>query len=108
MESNYDFVDVKDLIKYLLANPEKEVGFTLDTREDLEEQGEPMGWYGVMYCTAFDGDALLIGWYGGGVEFIATETYNEQEMELGLEAFFKEKEFEELPNEILVDMGDMK
>lgn len=47
----------------------KTVDFTFDTPEDLDGGFEPSGWFGLKLTNDFDGTSLVVGYYGGGVEW---------------------------------------
>ena len=64
------FMTVKELAEYLKAHPNKEVGFTSDTREDIEIfHNEPSCWHGAVIIDVFDCESLLCGYYGDGSSY---------------------------------------
>lgn len=68
MESiRWKFVTPRELLDYVEAHPEKEVGFTSDTPAEVYAYGEPTGWYGIAYTKSFGGHSLIFGDYGVGV-----------------------------------------
>ena len=69
---DYKLIPLKELVEYLMENKGKDVGFTLDTEEDVEIQGEPQGWYGAKIDNTFDGNDFMIGDYGVGIIFISS------------------------------------
>lgn len=69
MES-YMFVTPKELAQKLHNGKYNcSIGFTNDTEEDALINGEPTGWYGIMISNMYDGDCLLIGYYGAGIVY---------------------------------------
>jgi hypothetical protein len=62
---DYKFLNTKDFADLLLSNPNKEINFTFDTEEDIEEN-HPTGWHGAKLIYLFDCEApiLLVGYYG--------------------------------------------
>lgn len=67
----YKFITVKELVDYLFAHPEKEVGFTSDDPSNKDDDlFMPSGWYGIKYTKAFDGNTFLCGYYGEGVDMV--------------------------------------
>lgn len=70
MKNDFRFVSLDSLEKYLLANPGKAVGFTYDTPDTVKDNGEATDWYGIKLDTEFDGECLLFGYYGSGVEHV--------------------------------------
>lgn len=69
MKVDFRFVSLDSLEKYLIANPGRAVGFTYDTPETVEEQGEATEWYGIKLDNEFDGECLVIGYYGSGIRY---------------------------------------
>lgn len=65
---DHTFITVKEFIEWLMRNKGTDLGFTLDTKEEVEECGEGI-WYGAVIDDRFDGDDFLIGEYGIGIVF---------------------------------------
>ncbi len=63
----WKFVTPQELIDYAMEHPEKEIGFTADTPEDLYKEGEPIGWYGIACTKFFENHSLIFGYYGAGI-----------------------------------------
>ena len=66
--AEYIFITLKDFINWLIKNKGKDLGFTLDTKEELETLS-PSLWYGAMIDNKFDGGDFFIGEYGIGIIF---------------------------------------
>lgn len=69
------WMKVKELTNYLYEHLNVDVGFTSDTREDVEGGVEPKGWYGVAVMDMFDENVTVFGYYGGGIEYIYNPHY---------------------------------
>lgn len=69
MDINYKFVTIKELAERICKeNPlDHIIGFTFDQPEDVEMNGEPTGWYGITMSSMFDGESIVIGYWGGGI-----------------------------------------
>ena len=67
MES-YMFVTPRELAERLYNGQfNHSIDFTNDDEEDILVNGEPTGWYGIQISNLYDGDCLLIGFYGAGI-----------------------------------------
>ena len=67
---DYLFVEPWELAQKLAAGIyNQSIGFTNDTEEDMLVNGEPTGWYGIQISDLYDGDCLLIGYYGAGIVY---------------------------------------
>ena len=69
-EYNYKFMTIKNFANLIIKHPETEIRFTVDQPEDEHDDFEPCDWYGIKLIGAFDGDALIMGYYGVGAESI--------------------------------------
>lgn len=111
-DGNYAFVTIKEFAKILEENPEKEIGFTDDSNDDGDEDFEPTGWYGMMYTGMFDGDTLLMGYYGGGVvDFCSSSNYEYENYEYNICAMLEDiihKNIGELCEVVCIDLDDLK
>lgn len=80
---NYKFITIKKLAKRLMkASFNKSIGFTFDDDINITE---PTGWYGVVKTNMYDGEALLFGYFGGGV----LTAFNLSDEEYTIETFIK-------------------
>lgn len=105
MNIEWKFVTISELLDYAVSHPEKEIGFTSDSKEAISDDGEPRGWYGIKCTKAFDGYSFILGYYGGGVVWC--------EDNIGDNVFYEfwKSEFNEVLTKdrlICVDAGDMK
>lgn len=69
----YKWVTVKEAVELVLSDKFDNGGsldFTLDKEEIVKEYRDflPTGWYGIARVHIFDGDSIVIGYYGGGIE----------------------------------------
>lgn len=101
----WKFISAEDLLDYAVNHPEKEVGFTCDTSEDVYAHGEPMGWYAIKFTRAFDGESLVFGYYGCGVVWA-----NDSVDDWVLQEFWKSQFNEEIDMDrmICVDAADIE
>ena len=90
-------------IDYAMEHPEKEIGFTADTPEEVYAYGTPTGWYGIAYTKFFGGQSLIFGDYGIGV--IWHDTYDFD----NIYEFWRREFSEDLTEDrlICVDEADM-
>ena len=66
--TNVKFVTIEELANRIYeANFNKQIGFTFDSKEDIDYGIEPTGWYGIMMSNLFDGKSCIIGYYGDGI-----------------------------------------
>ena len=80
---SYKFLNAKDFADLLYSNPKKEIDFSFDTEEDIEEN-HPTGWHGakLIYLFTCDSPILTMGYYGD---------YNPSVYNIG-EIFYKKTE----------------
>lgn len=108
----YTFMTVKELAEYLKAHPNKEVGFTDDTREDLEyNDGQPTGWHGAAIVYNFDNYSLICGYYGSGIEFCYNVYVDVSLLVKGLLEYLKDYMFVTRPTkdtEICISKEDLE
>lgn len=69
----YKWITVKEAVELVLSDKFDNGGsldFTLDKEEIVKEYSDflPTGWYGIARVHIFDGDSIVIGYYGGGIE----------------------------------------
>ena len=111
-EGNYAFVTIKEFAKILEANPEKKIGFTDDSNDDGDTDFEPTGWYGMMYTNMFDGDTLLMGYYGSGViDSNCSYLYEDESCESSIYAMLEDmirRNIGELCEVVCIDIDDVK
>jgi len=69
---DYIFLTVKELADKYRENPDKEIGFTNDDIDSIEQIGEATGWYGAKFTTICDGKCMIFGYYDYGI----ISTYN--------------------------------
>lgn len=69
MKVDFRFASLDSLEKYLIANPGKAVGFTYDTPKTVRDYGDATEWYGIKLDNEFDGECLVIGYYGSGIRY---------------------------------------
>lgn len=72
---NYKWITVKEIVELVLSDKFENSGsldFTLDSYEWNHDDPnfEPTGWYGIARTKLFDGDAVVIGYHGGGIEMV--------------------------------------
>ena len=69
MEDEYKFISIEDFARAIANAPwNTTFDFTFDSREDVERNGEPEGWYGAKMIRIFDEEdgVLCFGYQGGG------------------------------------------
>ena len=64
---DYTFMTVEELANTLEEKVGREIGFTFDTPEYLDDGEEPSGWYGASIVENFCGKSVIFGYYGGGI-----------------------------------------
>ena len=77
--TKFKFVTVKQLAKKIcnIDYPlEQIIGFTFNQPEELCEGDEPTGWYGITRSLMFNGETILIGYFGSGI-LVAQNTWGE-------------------------------
>lgn len=84
--NEFKFVTIKELAERLVdASYNKIIGFTFDEDQSISE---PTGWYGVTKTYMFDGEALLFGYWGGGVLRVANVNEDAEDLEVYIEAIW--------------------
>lgn len=92
-EKDYRFMTVKEIADMLLKLPfGNSIDFTFDSPDDVTEDFEPSGWYGVKLNNLFDEPfgVLCFGYYGGGSGRIE-EIYEKKEIVDILQRFVNEE-----------------
>ena len=107
----YTFMTVEELAKYLKAHPNKEVGFTSDTWEDVEVfHNSPSCWHGAVVMNVFDCESLICGYYGDGASY-SCNAYRLGYIIYGLLEYLKDYMFVTRPTkdiEICVSKEDLE
>jgi len=71
----YRWVTLEDITRWLLDGTVTEISFTDDRIEDVDENFEPTGWYGMKIIEVFDREQIVFGKWGGGIEKIEEINY---------------------------------
>ena len=67
---DYVFKSLSEIVDWLQNGFfDRELGFTNDTPDDIEMNGGATGWYGMKIVDDFDGESLVVGYYGSGIVF---------------------------------------
>ena len=90
--TNVKFVTIKELANRICeANFNRQIGFTFDSKEDIDNGTEPTGWYGIMMSNLFDGESCIIGYYGDGI-IMAKQTWGQEDEVINFIITFFESE----------------
>lgn len=65
MEYICELWTLEKVVEWLLGHKSETLDFTFDTDLDVE----PTGWHGIKISREFDGEAIIAGYYGGGIDF---------------------------------------
>jgi hypothetical protein len=103
-ELEYIFMTTEDLAKYLLEHKNKEVGFTDDSYQYVEEA---TGWYGFMVSYVFDSLSLLVGWYGDGCHYATPICGKVNDLEMEIEEYFETEFNRHTDGVVCVDATDI-
>lgn len=109
MGFNYKFVTIEKLAKRLTEiETDKVIGFTNDSEDMVCDDFEPTGWYGAKISNMFDGNALLIGYFGGGIIYskCLIDDDTESEIEEGLADFFSSEFYNKEKRKVCVDADE--
>lgn len=97
--TNVKFVTIKELANRICkANFNRQIGFTFDSKEDIDNGIEPTGWYGIIMSNLFDGESCIIGYYGDGIT-MAQQTWGEEDEVINFIITFFESEGVNFPDE---------
>ena len=69
----FKWITVRELCELIdRSNAGTEIGFTFDSYEDYKSNlhFEPTGWYGIANIEVFDSSNIVIGYYGGGIDYL--------------------------------------
>lgn len=75
MMVKYRWVPLESIVRWLTQGIVTEISFTDDRIEDVDENFEPTGWYGMKIIEVFDREQIVFGKWGGGIEKIEEINY---------------------------------